>query len=169
MSDRVSYYKVECPDALEKISAFFEKRENVYEKVRALCERYGFEHHVTHDSIQHGVWFWNMSADPNMEQIDKTIWKTSTHSKSGFLNILPRATAKKHKAEYDSMLPKRLDYKELNEIILKDGVVPWSKAYGYKWRKGELFMFETSLPVSSVAIEILGSEYCKDIEGDDHE
>lgn len=165
MSDRVSYYKVECPEALAKISAFFEKRDEIYKQIGAICEKYGFEHHITHDSIQNGIMFLNMSADPKKETVDKKLWKTSKHNRSGFLNVLPRAAAKKHKAEYDSMLPKRLDYKELNEIILKGCVAPWSKAYGYKWKKGESFMFETTLAVSSVAIEIFGSEYAKEAEG----
>lgn len=169
MSDRVSYYKVECPEALAKINAFFEKRDEIYKQIGAICEKYGFEHHITHDSIQNGIMFLNMSADPEKETVDKKLWKTSKHNRSGFLNVLPRATAKAHKSEYEAMRPQRMHYTDLNKIILGADVSPWSKAYGYKWRKGEPFMFETSLPVSSVAIEILGSEYCKNIDGDDHE
>lgn len=166
MSDHTAYYKIVDPETLAKIDAFFEKRDEIYKQISAMCEKYGFEHHITHDSIQNGIWFWNMSADPNKEQIDKTLWKTSKHSRSGFYNVLPRATAKAHKAEYEAMKPKRTYYTELNEIILKDGVTPWSRAYGYKWKKGEYFKFDTSLEVSPVAIEILGSEYIKEAEGD---
>lgn len=165
MSERISYYKIVDPEALAKIDAFFDKRDAVYKQISAMCEKYGFEHHVTHDSIRNGIIFWNMSADPEKEVVDKKLWKISRHSKSGFLNVLPRATAKAHKAEYDAMIPNRLDYKELNEIILGEGVVPWLKSYGYSWKKGEYFKFTTSLDVSPLAVEILGSEYAKEAEG----
>lgn len=159
------FYKVECKDALEKIDAFFERRDALYEQIKLICEKYGFDHHITHESIQNGILFHNMTADPDKDVIDKKLWKTSKH-RSGYLNILPRATAKEHKAEYEALKPKRLYYTDLNKVILGGDVVPWSKSYGYKWKKGEYFMFETSLPVSDVAIEILGSEYNKQDEAD---
>jgi len=165
MSERISFYKIVDPEALAKIDAFFDKRDAVYKQIAAMCEKYGFEHHITHDSIQNGIRFWNMSADPEKEVIDKKLWKTSKHSKSGFLNILPRATAKAHKAEYEAMIPERLFYTELNKIILGKDITPWSKSYGFSWKKGEYFKFKTSLEVSPLAVEILGSEYAKEAEG----
>ena len=159
MSKTNSYYKIEDAETLGKIDAFMDKRNAFYEQVKKLCEHYGFEMHQTHDSIQNGIRFFNMSADPKAE-IDKTKWKTSKH-KSGYLSVLPRATAKEHKAQYDAMKPKSITYDELNEIILDEGVLPWGSAYGLSWKKGEYFKFETSLKVVPVAIEILGSEYRK--------
>lgn len=159
MSKTNSYYKIEDAETLRKIDAFMDKRDAFYEQVKKLCEHYGFEMHQTHDSIQNGIRFFNMSADPKAE-IDKTKWKTSKH-KSGYLSVLPRATAKEHKAQYDAMKPKSITYDELNEIILDEGVLPWGSAYGLSWKKGEYFKFETSLKVVPVAIEILGSEYRK--------
>ena len=55
-----------------------------------------------------------------------------------------------------------MQYGELNELILAKGVDIFSKTYGYKYKKGDYFMFETSLNVSDAAVEILGSEYRKD-------
>lgn len=154
----MSYYKIVDKDALAKIDEFFSKRDEFYEKVKALCDHFGFERHLTHESIQNGIKFWNMTAHPKDDVVDKSLWKTSKH-RSGYLNVLPRATAKEHKAEYESMLPKRMSYDELSKLILNTNVSPWSKSYGYKYKKGEYFMFETSLDVAPVAIEILGSEY----------
>lgn len=161
-----NFYKIECKDTLSKIDEFMAKRDALYEQVRLICEKYGFDHHITHESIQNGVIFHNMTANPDKDIIDKKIWKTSKH-RSGYLNVLPRATAKKHKAEYEALKPKRLYYTELNKIILGCDVSPWSKSYGYRWKKGEYFMFETSLPVSEIAIEILGSEYNKKCDHDE--
>lgn len=154
-----SYYKIEDAEALAKIDAFMDKRDAFYEQVIKLCEHYGFEMHQTHDSIQNGIRFNNMSADPKAE-IDKIKWKTSKH-KSGYLAVLPRAAAKEHKAEYDAMKPKPMTYDELNKIILSEDVLPWGSSYGLSWKKGEYFKFETYLKVAPVAIEILGSEYRK--------
>lgn len=153
----MSYYKIEDAEALAKIDAFMAKRDAIYEQITKMCEHYGFTHHVTHESVQNGILFHNMTAEPDAV-IDKKLWKTSKH-KSGYLNLQPRATAKQHKAEYDAMKPKRLFYNELNKIILAEDVLPWSKGYGFSWEKGEYFKFETSLDVSPLAIEILGSEY----------
>ena len=160
MSRTDSYYKIEDAETLAKIDAFMDKRDSFYEQVKKLCNHYGFEMHQTHDSIQKGIRFLNMSANPKAE-IDKTKWKTSKH-KSGYLAVLPRASAKEHKAEYDAMKPKSMTYDELNKIILAEDVLPWCSAYGLSWKKGEYFKFETSLKVAPVAIEILGSEYRKD-------
>jgi hypothetical protein len=154
-----SYYKIEDAETLEKIDAFMDKRDAFYQQVTNLCAHYGFEMHQTHDSIQYGIRFFNMSAHPK-DEIDKTKWKTSKH-KSGYLAVLPRASAKEHKAEYDSMKPKPMTYDELNKIILSEDVLPWGSGYGLSWKKGEYFKFETSLKVAPVAIEILGSEYRK--------
>lgn len=159
MTKQTCFYKIEDAETLAKIDAFMDKRDAFYEQVTKLCKHYGFEMHQTHDSIQNGLRFHNMSTDPKAE-IDKTKWKTSKH-KSGYLAILPRATAKEHKTEYDAMKPKPMTYDELNKIILAEDVLPWGSAYGLSWKKGEYFKFETSLKVSPVAIEILGSEYRK--------
>lgn len=160
MGDQSSYYKITDTETLTKIDAFMEKRDEFYKKVKALCDHFGFERHLTHESIQNGIRFINMSVHPKDDVIDKNLWKTSKH-RSGYLNVLPRATAKEHKAEYEAMLPKSMSYDELSKLILNIDVMPWSKAYGYKYKKGEFFMFETSLKVASVATEILGSEYHK--------
>ena len=163
MTKQTYFYKIEDTETLAKIDAFMDKRDAFYEQVTKLCKHYGFEMHQTHDSIQNGLRFFNMSADPKAE-IDKTKWKTSKH-KSGYLAILPRATAKEHKAEYDAMKPKSMTYDELNKIILAEEVLPWGSGYGLSWKKGEYFKLETSLKVAPVAIEILGSEYRKaDVE-----
>lgn len=159
------FYKIECKETLTMIDAFMGKRDAIYEQIKALCDKYGFDHHITHESIQNGILFHNMTADPKKDFVDNKLWKTSKH-KSGYLNVLPRATAKQHKAEYEAMKPKRLYYSELSKLILANDVSPWSKAYGYKWKKGEYFMFETSLPVADIAIEILGSEYNRKEDND---
>lgn len=152
------FYKVECKEALSLIDAFMEKRNALYDQVKLICKKYGFEMHQTHDSIQFGINFYNMVANPN-DEIDKTLWKTRKQ-KNGYLCLLPRATAKDHKKEYDSLIPKQVDYTELSKLLIS-GDLPWNKSYGYRYKKGEYFMFETSLPVSDIAIEILGSEYNK--------
>lgn len=152
------FYKIECKETLAIIDNFMEKRTSLYNQVKVICEKYGFKLHQTHDSIQYGVRFYNMVAEPS-ESIDKLLWKTRKQ-KNGYLCVLPRATAKDHKKEYDSLIPEELDYSELTKILI-DGELPYNKSYGYRYKKGEYFMFETSLPVSSKAIEILGSEYNK--------
>lgn len=163
MTKQTSFYKIKDVETLAKIDAFMGKREAFYESIKKLCDHYGFEMHQTHDSIQNGIRFHNMSADHKAE-IDKTKWKTSKH-KSGYLGILPRAAAKEHKAEYDAMKPKSMTYDELNKLILAEDILPWGSGYGLSWKKGEYFKFETSLKVAPVAIEILGSEYRKvDVE-----
>ena len=152
----MSYYKIEDAEALAKIDAFMAKRNALYDQIKVICEKYGFELHQTHDSIQFGIQFYNMVANPDAE-IDKTLWKTRKQ-KNGYLCLSPRATAKQHKAEYDALVPKSVDYSELTKLLIKDDL-PWNKSYGYTYKKGEYFKFETSLAVSPLAIEILGSEY----------
>ena len=153
------FYKVNCKETLSLIDAFMEKRNALYDQVKLICEKYGFEMHQTHDSIQFGIQFYNMVASSD-DEIDKSLWKTRKQ-KNGYLCLLPRATAKEHKREYDAIIPKRVDYSELTRLLIKDEL-PWNKSYGYRYKKGEYFMFETSLPVTDIAIEILGSEYNKD-------
>lgn len=159
MTKQNCFYKIEDAETLAKIDAFMGKRDAFYGLITKLCKHYGFEMHQTHDSIQNGIRFHNMSVSSNAE-IDRTKWKTSKH-KSGYLGILPRAAAKEHKAEYDSMKPKSMTYDELNKLILAEDVLPWSSGYGLSWKKGEYFKFETSLKVAPVCIEILGSDYRK--------
>lgn len=145
---------------LRKLMIFFAKRDVVYGAISKICDAFGFERHMTHDSIQNGIIFRGLCADPNKDVVDKALWKTSKH-RSGYLNVLPRATAKEHKALYESMIPERMHYTDLNKLILVVDIAPWSKSYGYRYKKGEYFMFETSLAVSPLAIEIFGSEYRK--------
>lgn len=159
-----NFYKIECKDSLKIIDCFFEKRDKFYENVKIMCDHYGFTHHSSTDSIIFGIRFNNMCADPKVESIDKNLWKTSKIKNSHMVALLPRSTAKEHKAEYDKTKPKPIDYSELSKLILSEGLQPWSKSYGYRYRKGEYFMFETSLTVSTLAVEILGSEYKKDSE-----
>ncbi len=156
-----NFYKIECKDTLNLIDDFFDKRNKFYERVVEMCEYFGFERHQTTDHIVFGINFSNMIADPKKDMIDESLWKTSRVKNSNFLAVRPRATAKEHKAKYDSMLPKPMTYSVLNELILANGVDVFFKTYGYRYKSGEYFMFETSLPVSGVAIEILGSEYNK--------
>ncbi|WFD61226.1 hypothetical protein [Acinetobacter phage XC1] len=157
------FYKIECKETLAKIDDFMEKRNELYNQVKLICEKYGFELHQTHDSIQFGIKFYNMVANPNSE-IDKKLWKTRKQ-KNGYLCLLPRATAKEHKKEYEALIPKQVDYTELTKLLIKDEL-PWNKSYGYRYKKGGYFMFETSLPVADTAIEILGSEYNRKEDND---
>lgn len=156
-------YKIECKQTLELIDAFFEKRSQFYDQVKKLCDTYNFSYYRSEDSIFFGIEFYNMVIDAEFAaEIDKTLWKTQKNTKAGYLNVLPRATAKKHMEEYKAMLPKKMDYQELNRIILADGVrTDFNRTYGYRYKAGEYFMFETSLPVSIKAVEILVSEYNK--------
>lgn len=155
------FYKIECKETLKLIDDFFNKRDALYESVVEMCKYFGFNHHQTTDHIVFGINFLNMTADPRNENIDKELWKTAKIKNSHFVSVLPRATAKEHKAKYDSMKPKSMTYDALNELILAKGVDVFFKTYGYRYKKGEYFMFETSLDVSDKAIEILGSEYNK--------
>lgn len=157
MTKLTCFYKIEDPETLAKIDAFMDRRDALYMQVTKICEHYGFEMHITSDSIQNGIRFLGMSVDPNTE-IDKSKWKTFKH-KSGSLMLSPRASNKAHKAEYEAMKPKYMNYDELNKIILAEPYFPWSSSYGLSWKKGEYFKFETSLKVCPEAIEILGSEY----------
>ena len=161
-----NFYKIECKETLKLIDDFFDKRDELYERVVKLCKHFGFEHHQTTDHIVFGISFLNMTADPRKDTIDKDLWKTSKIKNSHFVAVRPRTTAKENKAKYDSMLPKPMTYDVLNELILAKGVDVFFKTYGYRYKKGEYFMFETSLPVSSIAIEIVGSEYSKDAKNE---
>lgn len=158
MSKSNSYYKITDAEALAKIDAFMEKRDQFFEAIRKMCDHYGFDNYSVSESIQNGIRFFGMFAHPKNDTVDITKWKTSKH-RSGYLNLEPLATAKEHKAEYLAMKPKSMDYTELNKLILKEGVMPWGSAYGYSYKRGEHFMFDTSLNVSPIAVEILGSEY----------
>lgn len=157
-----NFYKIEGKDTLKLIDDFFDKRDAIYSDVVNLCKHFGFDNHITSDHIVFGVSFSCMVADPEKDTIDTNLWKTSKIKNSRLLRIKPKSTAKNHKSKYESMLPKTMQYSELNELILAKGVDVFSKTYGYKYKKGDYFMFETSLNVSDVAVEILGSEYCKD-------
>ena len=153
------FYKIEDAAALLAIDSFFAKRSEFYADVKKMCRHYGFDHHSSTDSIVFGIRFHNICFDPRDTEIDKTLWKTSKIKNSHMLRLLPRASAKKHKAEYDAMKPKPMCYSELTKLILAEGVEPWTKSYGFRHKEGEYFMFETSLAVSDIAVEILGSEY----------
>lgn len=153
-----NFYKIIDTNALKEISDFFDKRDKFYADVKKMCGHYGFTHHSSTDSIIFGIRFNNMCADPRIEIIDKDLWKTSKIKNSHMVSILPRATAREHKASHDAMKPKPMDYSELTKILIKDEL-PWNRSYGYRYKKGEYFMFETSLKVSDLAVEILGSEY----------
>ena len=156
-----NFYKIVDAEALKIIDDFFIKHDDFYVAVKKVCDSYGFSHHSSTDSIIFGIRFNNMCADPRTETIDKNLWKTAKIKNSHMVSLLPRATAKEHKAEYDRIKPKPIDYLELSGLILNDGLQPWSKSYGYRYKKDKYFMFETSLKVSNLAIEILGSEYKK--------
>lgn len=153
-----SYYKIEDAETLKQIEEFMDKHDQFFAAITAMCNRFGFENYSVSETIQNGIRFFGLLAHPDNDKIDTTLWKTSKHG-SGYISLSPRATAKQHKAEYLAMCPKRFEYTELNKLILAEDVMPWSTAYGYTYKKGSHFMFETSLPVASVAIEILGSEY----------
>lgn len=165
MSDSL-YYKIDDPETLTKIHAFFAKRDEFYSRVKELCEKYGFKYHRTTDSIIFGIKFHSLGFDPKDQVINESLWKVSKNKNSHILNVQPRATAKAHKEEYLKLIPEKLEYKELNKIILADGVDIGLRSYGYRYRKDGIFMFETSLKVASTAIEILGSEYRKEIDED---
>lgn len=154
-----NFYKITDANALKAISDFFDKRDKFYADVKKMCDHYGFTHHSSTDSIVFGIRFNNMCADPRTEKIDKDLWKTAKIKNSHMVSILPRATAKDHKAIHDAMKPKPMDYSDLNKLILRSDVAPWSKTYGYRYKKDEYFMFTTSLEVSDLSVEILGSEY----------
>ena len=154
-----NFYKIECEDTLKKIDDFFSKRDAFYSNVKKICDHFGFNHHNSTDSILFGIQFNNMCCNPNDKDIDKSLWKTSKIKNSHMVALLPRATAKEHKALYESMKPNPMDYSEISKLILKLENPLWTKSYGYRYKKGEYFMFETSLDVSSLAVEIVGSEY----------
>lgn len=160
MAKSNAYYKIEDPETLKAIDVFFDKRAQFFEAISKMCEHYGYENYTVHETIQNGIKFYNLLADPKTDTVDTTKWKTSKH-RNGYLNIMPRATAKEHKAEYMAMVPKSMSYLELSKLILKDDVSPWSSGFGYAYKKGGHFIFETSIEVSPVAIEILASEYKK--------
>ena len=156
------FYKIECKETLSKIDAFFEKHSAIYNQIKLMGEKYGFDSHITSDSPRFGeVRFHNFAIEVGTD-FDKTLWKTSKCRKGGYLNIMPRASAKKHKAEYDSLRPKALKYDELEKLIIAEGQDTFFSSYGYRHKKGEYFMFETSLKVNEKAIEIVGSEYNKE-------
>lgn len=165
MTKQTCFYKIEDAETLAKIDEFLAKRDQFFKAVKKMCDLYGFDHYSASDSIQTGIRFFGILANPKTENIDLKLWKTSKH-KTGYLRLEPRATAKSHKTEYLSMVPKKLEYTELNELILAEEVMPWGIGYGYTYKKGQYFMFETSLHVLDVAIEIIGSEYSKVFSGE---
>lgn len=154
-----NFYKIECKEALKDIEYFFDKRDAILAKVVDLCNHFGFKNHRTDDHVVFGIRFINMVADPKKDVIDKNLWKTTKIKGSHLVNVLPRASAKEHKKKYISMLPESMGYEALNEIILTKGADVFFQTYGYRYKKGGYFMFETSLCPSDLAIEILGSEY----------
>ena len=161
MTKQTCFYKIEDAETLAKIDAFMEKRDSLYREVVSICEKFGFENHQTTDHIVFGIKFLNMVADTKKDVIDSNLWKTAKIKNSHLVRVLPLSTAKEHKAEYESMRPKPLSYDELNELILAKDVDVFFQTYGYRYKKGKYFKFETSLKVAPVAIEILSSEYRK--------
>lgn len=167
------YYRIDNPELLAKIDAFFELRDKFHAQVKVLCQTYGVENYSGHDSIFHGLEF-NYLIAPADQVIDDTKFRTSKNKDRRYKNLKAKRTNKEFCAEYDALVPKSVSYDELTTLILV-GVNHWRDmfptSYGYRYRKGQPFYFQTTLTPCSQAVEVVASEYhgAHGGEGDDDE
>ena len=157
MSGSTSYYRIDDPETLKKIEAYFDKRSAFQDQVSTLCEKYGVEHYSSFDSSLHGLEFRVLLAHKDQE-IDLSKWKTSKHKNRNFVEIRPRRSNKEFCAEYDALVPQTVPSDELNKLIIDDQDA-YLITYGYAHKPGHPFYFETRHKTTAVAVEVLASEY----------
>lgn len=171
MSKANCYYRIDDAETLAKIDAFFEKRDQFHDQVKALCETYGVESYSRSDSVFGGLQFHHLIAERDQE-IDETKFRTSKNKDRRYKNLKPKRTNKEFCAEYDALVPKPVSYDELTALIL-GGNPSWRdifpRSYGYRYRKGHPFYFETTLTPCAHAVEVVGSEYLNAYKDQDDE
>lgn len=160
------YYRIDNPELLAKIDAFFERVRAFDAQVKTLCQAHGVEHYRSFNSVMSGIEFSCLLAESD-QQVDETKFKVSK-PKNGFKDIRPRKANKEFYVEFEKMVPKSINYKDLTDLIVKK----WGQRFpslGYRHRAGEFFYFTTKgVPVDE-AVEVVASEYHGAHGGDDEE
>ena len=150
------YYRIDNPELLVKIDAFFKQVHDFNERMKILCNMYGVENYRSFNSILGGIEFCVLLADAN-QQVDKTKFKVSK-PKNGFKEIRPRKANKEFYTEFKNLVPESINYKDLTDLIVKS----WGNgmpSLGYRHRAGEFFYFTfKGVPVDE-AVEVVVSEY----------
>lgn len=161
MSKANCYYRIDDAETLKQIDAFFDRCNQFHDQVRALCETYGVATYSRSDSVFGGLQFHHLIAERDQE-IDETKFRTSQNKDRRYKNLKPKRSNKAFCAEFDALVPKSISYDELSALIL-DGATTWRdlfpRSYGYRYRKGQPFYFETTLTPCAHAVEVVGSEY----------
>lgn len=160
------YYRIDNPELLAKIDAFFERVRAFDAQVKTLCEANGVEHYRSFNSVMSGIEFLYLLAKSD-QQVDETKFKVGK-PKGGYKVIQPRKGNKEFYAEFKRMVPESIDYKVLTALIVKS----WGNgmpSLGYRHRAGEFFYFTTKgVPVDE-AVEVVASEYHGAHGGDDED
>ena len=162
MSKANCFYRIDDAETIKAIDAFFDRRDQFHKQVNALCEMCGVKHYSSSDSIMWGLDFHNLVADQDQEIDENKFRVTKNKNSRSFKNIKPKRSNKEFCAEFDAVAPKSVPYDDLTGLIL-DGVKSFRdlipRSYGYRYRKGQPFYFETTLTPCSHAVEVVGSEY----------
>ena len=162
------YYRIDNPELLVKIDAFFARVRAFDAQVKTLCETNGVENYRSFNSVLSGIEFYVLLAKAD-QQVDETKFKVSK-PKGGYKMIQPRKGNKEFYTEFKNLVPKSINYKDLTDLIVKS----WGNgmpSLGYRHRAGEFFYFTfKGVPVDE-AVEVVASEYhgAHGGEGDDDE
>lgn len=173
MSKANCYYRIDDAETLKQIDAFFDKRSAFFDQLGVLCEKYGVKHYSSTDSVVWGLEFHCLVADKDQE-IDQSKFRVTKNKQNSwsYKNITPKRSNKEFCAEYDGLKPKKVPYDDLTALIL-EGVESFRdlfpRSYGYRYRKGQPFYFETTLAPCAHAVEVVGSEYLNAYKDQDDE
>jgi len=83
------HYRIDSPEVLQKIDAFFEKIRNFDNQVYKLCEAHGVKNYSSYDSILAGKGFSYLIAKKDHE-VDLNCFRVLKHKDSAFKILKPK-------------------------------------------------------------------------------
>lgn len=158
MSDTSSFYRIDDPELLAKIDAFFEKVRQFNAQVKTLCETYGVEHYRSFNLIRTCIEFCCLLAEED-QKVDLSKFKVNK-PKQGYKEIRPRKANKEFCAEFEALVPKSISYKDLTDLLVIEWHGKWGiPLMGYHHKAGKSFYFTFKGKPVPQAIEVVASEY----------
>lgn len=158
MSKLGNYYRIDDPQVLKQIDAFFEGVRQFRDQMKILCETYGVDNYSSFNSINSGIDFCHLVAEKD-HPVDETKFRVLKHKDPKFKIIRPRRSNKAFCAEFEALVPKKISYRPLIELLVAKEFCGWMPGIGYKYRPGQPFYFTTAARPLEHAIEVVASEY----------
>lgn len=168
MSKLGSFYRIDDPDLIKQIDAFFAVTRQFDEQVKVLCDTYGVEHYVSYNSVLGGIGFCHLIAEKD-QVIDEKKWRVLKHKNPRYKILKPRRSNKAFCAEYDALVPKKVDYRPLINLVIHPTDRRHLLGFGYKHRDGQPFYLDTAFKPCDGAIEVVASEYRNAYEDEEQE